>query len=194
MSPLPLPEVPPPATPDIHAPHPGVGAAREPHRGRTDPPATVRLWARRPRRGSRRGRHRHRPDDHHNRHRAQRPGPCSPTARSRRRVRAGRIGTGSWSSPARVGCCPAFGVRVRTRTPAPTDAAASVANPTGSRPRPSGPGADGATLITAGRSSTPRTRSRAPTGRSLWSLLAPPPYSRTVATIGVRDVLPGPTP
>lgn len=44
MSPLPLPEVPPPVTPNIHTPHPDTGAVREPHRGRTDPPVTVRMW------------------------------------------------------------------------------------------------------------------------------------------------------
>ncbi|WP_338595412.1 hypothetical protein [Saccharopolyspora sp. SCSIO 74807] len=45
MSALPLPEVPPPDTPDGHGPNPRVGPVREPLRERTGPPvsATVRL-------------------------------------------------------------------------------------------------------------------------------------------------------
>ncbi|WP_157182780.1 hypothetical protein [Sciscionella marina] len=45
MSALPLPEVPPPDTPDSHEPSPRLGVVREPHRERTGPPvsATVRL-------------------------------------------------------------------------------------------------------------------------------------------------------
>ncbi|GAB3681997.1 hypothetical protein REH65_24590 [Saccharopolyspora sp. ID03-671] len=45
MSVLPMPEVPPPDTPDGHGPNPCVGSVREPRRERTGPPvsATVRL-------------------------------------------------------------------------------------------------------------------------------------------------------